>query len=126
MGHISRRGSNSLLNVKSKSYSVEIVKMVKQNNDWRLNSLFQQVLRSATSIHANIRESAFAQSPLDFVSKLTIARKEANETLGWLEILYDSDSMPESWFESLYPQCDELISMLTASIKTTKQNNNLI
>ena len=125
MGQITRRGNNSPLNVKSKSFSVEIVEMVKQSNDWRLNSLFQQLLRSATSIHANIRESEFAQSPADFVSKLSIARKEANETLGWLEILYDSDSLYESWFVRLYPQCDELVSILTASIKTTKQNNNL-
>ena len=125
MAHISRRGSNSLLNTKSKSFSVDIVTMVKQNNDWRINSLFQQVIRSGTSIHANIRESEFAQSPADFVSKLSIARKEANETLGWLEVLYDSDSITELWFERLYPQCDELLSMLTASIKTTKQNNNL-
>ena len=125
MGQITRRGSNSPLNVKSKCFSVEIVKMVKQSNDWRLNSLFQQLLRSATSIHANIRESEFAQSPADFISKLSIARKEANETLGWLEILYDSGSLSESWFIRLYPQCDELVSILTASIKTTKQNNNL-
>ena len=125
MAHISRRGSNSLLNTKSKSFSVDIVTMVKQNNDWRINSLFQQVIRSGTSIHANIRESEFAQSPADFVSKLSIARKEANETLGWLEVLYNSDSITELWFERLYPQCDELLSMLTASIKTTKQNNNL-
>ena len=125
MAHISRRGSNSLLNTKSKSFSVDIVTMVKQNNDWRINSLFQQVIRSGTSIHANIRESEFAQSPADFVSKLSIARKEANETLGWLEVLYNSNSITELWFERLYPQCDELLSMLTASIKTTKQNNNL-
>lgn len=125
MGHIARRESNSLLNTKSKSFSVDIVSMVKQNNDWHINALFQQILRSGTSIHANIRESEFAQSPADFVSKLSIARKEANETLGWLEILYDSSAMPKSWFERLYPPCDELLSILTASIKTTKQNNNL-
>ena len=125
MGHIARRESNSQLNRKSKSFSVEIVSMVKQNNDWRINSLFQQVIRSGTSIHANVRESEFAQSPADFVSKLSIARKEANETLGWLEVLYDSNSITEPWFERLYPLCDELVSMLIVSIKTAKQNNNL-
>ena len=99
--------------------------MVKQSNDWRMNSLFQQFLRSSTSIHANIRESEFAQSPADFVAKLSIARKEANETLGWLEVLYDSNTIDELWFGRLYPQCNELLSMLTASIKTTKLNSNL-
>ncbi|MBO4907187.1 MAG: four helix bundle protein [Bacteroidaceae bacterium] len=125
MGHIAKQGRSSILNERSKSFSVDIVNMVKQNNDWRLNSLFQQVLRSATSIHANIRESEFAQSPADFISKLSIARKEANETMGWLEVLFESQSMSEAWFITLHQQCDELLSILTASIKTTKQNYNL-
>ena len=125
MEHIARRGSASQLNIKSKNFAVSIVNMVKQNNDMRLNSLFQQVLRSATSIHANIRESEYAQSPADFISKLSISRKEANEALGWLEILKDSQSIDDVWFSRLYPLCNELISMLTASIKTTKLNNNL-
>ena len=78
MGHIARQGSDSPLYIKSKSFAVDIVNMVKQNNDWRVNSLFQQVLRSGTSIHANIRESEFAHSLADFVLKLTISLKEAN------------------------------------------------
>ena len=125
MAQITRRGEQSLLNVKSKQFAVEIVSMIKQQNDWRLNSLYQQVLRSATSVHANIRESEFAQSPADFISKLSIARKEANETLGWLEILRDSDSISEQWSNRLYPICNELGALLTASIKTIKRNNNL-
>ena len=125
MVQITRRGTDSPLNVKSKIFAVSAVEMVKQSNDWRMNSLFQQFLRSRTSIHANIRESEFAQSPADFVAKLSIARKEANETLGWLEVLYDSNTIDELWFGRLYPQCNELLSMLTASIKTTKLNNNL-
>ena len=125
MVQITRRGTDSPLNVKSKIFAVSAVEMVKQSNDWRMNSLFQQFLRSSTSIHANIRESEFAQSPADFVTKLSIARKEANETLGWLEVLYDSNTIDELWFGRLYPQCNELLSMLTASIKTTKLNNNL-
>ena len=125
MVQITRRGTDSPLNVKSKIFAVSAVEMVKQSNDWRMNSLFQQFLRSSTSIHANIRESEFAQSPADLVAKLSIARKEANETLGWLEVLYDSNTIDELWFGRLYPQCNELLSMLTASIKTTKLNNNL-
>ena len=125
MVQITRRGTDSPLNVKSKIFAVSAVEMVKQSNDWRMNSLFQQFLRSSTSIHANIRESEFAQSPADLVAKLSIARKEANETLGWLEVLYDSNTIDELWFRRLYPQCNELLSMLTASIKTTKLNNNL-
>jgi four helix bundle protein len=103
---------------------VKLIKSIK--NDWTLSSLFQQILRSATSIHANIRESEYAQSTSDFISKLSIALKEANETQGWLEILVESDCLAQEAFSSLYADCDELISMLSASVKTTKRNNGLL
>ena len=125
MGHITRQGKDSPLHTKSLSFAVDIVKMVKQNNDWRVNSLFQQILRSGTSIHANVRESEFAHSSADFISKLTISLKEANETKGWLEVLYESDCIDETSFGSLYPRCKELTAILVASIKTSKTNKNL-
>jgi four helix bundle protein len=125
MGHITRQGKDSPLHTKSLSFAVDIVKMVKQNNDWRVNSLFQQILRSGTSIHANVRESEFAHSSADFISKLTISLKEANETKGWLEVLYESDCIDETSFDSLYPRCKELTAILVASIKTSKTNKNL-
>ena len=125
MGHIAKQSSDSPLHVKSKQFAVTVVRMVKQNNDWRVNSLFQQVLRSGTSIHANVRESEFAQSSPDFISKLTISLKEANETKGWLEVLYEAECMDSSTFNDLYPRCKELIAILVASIKTAKINNNL-
>ena len=125
MGHIARQGNESPLHVKSRVFAVSIVKMVKKNNDWRVNSLFQQILRSGTSIHANVRESEYAQSISDFISKLTISLKEANETKGWLEILYESDCLEEADFNSMYDQCKELIAILVASIKTAKKNKDL-
>ena len=125
MGHIAKQFSDSPLHTKSQHFAVAIVKMVKQNNDWRVNSLFQQVLRSGTSIHANVRESEFAQSPPDFISKLTISLKEANETKGWLEVLHDAGCLDEPTYLNLYSLCKELIAMLVASIKTTKINYNL-
>ena len=127
MQQITRRGERSLLNTKSKAFAVRIVKLIKSiKNDWTLSSLFEQILRSATSIHANIRESEYAQSTSDFISKLSIALKEANETQGWLEILVESDCLAQEAFSSLYADCDELISMLSASVKTTKRNNGLL
>ncbi len=124
MSFNAKQRDESPLHVKSKAFAVRMVKMVKSlNDDWRLASLFQQVLRSGTSIHANIRESEFAQSAADFISKLSIALKEANETQGWLEVLNASDCMSDVAFESLNTDCDELISLLTASIKTAKRNN---
>lgn len=123
MGYITRQGADSPLHVKSKYFAVAIVRMVKQNNDWRVNSLFQQILRSGTSIHANVRESEFAQSPPDFITKLTISLKEANETKGWLEVLYEAGCLDESTFCNLHHLCKELIAILVASIKTAKNNN---
>lgn len=124
MGHITKREKDSLLNVKSKDFAIAIVKMVKQNNDWRVNSLFQQILRSGTSIHANVRESEFAQTPPDFIAKLSISLKEANETKGWLEVLYGADCLDEIIFNTLYSDCKELIAILVASLKTAKNNLN--
>ena len=127
MQQITKRGSDSPLHVKSKAFAVRIVRMVKLlGKDWCLSSLFQQILRSSTSIHANVRESEFAQSPSDFVSKMHIALKEANETQGWLEILYESECIEKNAYDSLYVDTEELISLLSASIKTVKRNNGLL
>ena len=82
----------------------------------------KQLLRSGTSIGANARESNNAQSAADFVNKLSIALKEADETAYWLELLYESGFIEQSHFESLYNDLKELIALLTASIKTSKQN----
>ena len=81
----------------------------------------KQLLRSGTSIGANARESNNAQSAADFVNKLSIALKEADETAYWLELLYESGIIEQSHFESLYNDLKELIALLTASIKTSKQ-----
>lgn len=125
MGHIARHDNDSPLHMKSLIFAVAIVNMVKQNNDWRVNSLFQQILRSGTSIHANVRESEYAQSISDFISKLTISLKEANETKGWLEILFEADCIDDTVFNSLYANCKELIAILVASIKTAKNNKEI-
>ena len=82
----------------------------------------KQLLRSGTSIGANARESNNAQGAADFVNKLSIALKEADETAYWLELLYESGIIEQSHFESLYNDLKELIALLTASIKTSKQN----
>ena len=125
MGHIARHDNDSPLHMKSLIFAVAIVNVVKQNNDWRVNSLFQQILRSGTSIHANVRESEYAQSISDFISKLTISLKEANETKGWLEILFEADCIDDTVFNSLYANCKELIAILVASIKTAKNNKEI-
>ena len=81
----------------------------------------KQVLRSGTSIGANIAEAVYGSSRKDFVAKLQISRKEAAETLYWLELLNSCDYIPDEIFRSLQTDCREILLMLTASVKTTSE-----
>ena len=84
--------------------------------------LSKQLLRSGTSIGANVREAEQAQSKPDFIHKLSIAIKETNETLYWLELLGQSGYLRKIEFESIYQDCIELIKLLTSIIKKSKTN----
>ena len=95
------------------------------DNDWKLQAIYKQVLRSGTSISANVHESEFAQSPSYFASKLHIALKEANETMNWLNLLHDTNILSEKEFDSMSKDCDEVIALLISSIKTIKKNNQI-
>lgn len=110
--------------VKSKSYSfaVRIVKayqyLSKQQNEFVLS---KQLLRSGTAIGALIAESENAQSKPDFISKLNIALKEANETQYWLCLLKDTAILDEKMFQSLNADCSELVALLVSIIKSSKK-----
>ena len=109
----------------SKQFAVDIVNLctdIKENR--KSNVLLNQVLRSGTSIGANIRESKNAQSSLDFINKLSIALKEADETAYWLELLTESKTIEQNISSSLFSELNEIISLLTSIIKTTKNNIN--
>ena len=84
----------------------------------------KQVLRSGTSIGANIRESVNAQSRMDFINKLNIALKEANETEYWLELIHESGIIDDKQFDSIYNDCGKIAATLTKIIKTTKSTQN--
>ena len=84
--------------------------------------MINQVFRSGTAIGALVSESTYTQSPADFVNKLSIALKECNETLYWLNILKDTEYLKEQEFESISSDCQELLALLISSIKTSKQN----
>ena len=84
--------------------------------------LVNQLLRSATSIGANVHEAQYAQSTKDFISKLEIALKEASETGYWLELLYRTKYIDEQTFKTLSSKCTSLRVMLIASCKTAKEN----
>ncbi len=82
----------------------------------------KQVLRSGTSIGANVKEAVRAQSKADFYSKLNIALKEASETEYWLELLCEGGYIDKISFDSIYQDCQEILKLLMAITKTQKDN----
>ena len=95
--------------------------MVAEHKEFALS---KQVLRSGTSIGANIEESIHAQSKTDFIHKLSISQKEASETSYWIKLLRDSDYLNNKLASSLLNDCEEIQKLLTSSIKTAKSNLN--
>ncbi len=122
---INYRREGSILHIKSYAFAVRITRMFLHfaGNDWKLQAIYKQVLRSGTSVSANVHESEFAQSPSDFSFKLHIALKEANETMNWLNLLHDTEQLSDKEFDSMATDCSELIALLVSSIKTVKRNN---
>jgi len=114
----------NILKDKSYQFAIRIVKLAKYLQEEKKDFILSnQVLRSGTAIGALIAESEFAQSKPDFISKLHISIKEANETKYWLRLLKDSFFINEKMYDSLNPDLIELIKILTSSIKTAKENN---
>ena len=114
---------NSPLQSKSRDFAIRIIGCYKyiteQKNEMVMS---KQLLRCGTSIGANTRESKNAQSRMDFLSKLNIALKEADETEYWLDLLHETRYIDDKMYNSLNSDCVELIKMLTAIIKKLKDN----
>jgi four helix bundle protein len=114
----------SVVGEKSLAFAKRVAKLYRFLFDKKKEHILsKQILRSGTSIGANIREGLFAQSRKDFISKMNIALKEAGETEYWLEVLHSAEYLSEKEFISLKNDNDELIKLLTATVKTTKENN---
>ena len=108
---------------KSKAFALRIIRLARFLREEKHEYvLYRQILRSGTSIGANIREAARGQSRADFYTKLTIALKEADETAYWLELLHESGYIRKDAFESMYQDCQELIRLLTAITKTLRRD----
>ena len=115
---------NNQIAIDSKKYAIRIVNLYKYLNDVKKEFVMsKQILRSGTSIGANISESVFAQSRQDFVSKLSISLKEASETKYWLELLHETDFINDVQFDSLLDENSKLIGTLVNIINSTKNNN---
>jgi four helix bundle protein len=116
--------AKSILKDKSYSFAIRIVKLSQQlQSDRKEFVLSKQLIRSGTAVGALIKEAEFGQSRPDFIHKMSIALKEANETEYWLYLLKDTSFIDEKLFESLQSDCNELISMLVATVKTLKAKN---
>ena len=115
--------AENVLLVKSKKFALRIIKLC----NWLRSEkseyiLVKQIIRSGTSIGANLHEAHYAQSHNDFIAKVQISLKEAGETAYWLELLYESEYISKTEFDSIHTDCKELIKMLVSTLKTAKSN----
>lgn len=107
---------------KSKAFAVRIVRMYQYLcSEKQEYVLSKQVLRSGTSIGANVKEALRGQSRQDFVFKLNISLKEASETEYWLELLHETGYISDTQFQSMHTECVELIKILTSIINSSKK-----
>lgn len=112
--------SESKLRTVSMAFAVRILNLVKELKEQHESIISNQIGRSGTSIGANIFEANYAQGRKDFVSKLEIALKEANETGYWLELLHQTHYIDDDTYSELTSQCKSIRAMLVASCKTAK------
>ena len=113
---------NDKLSVLSMDFAVSIINLVKRLKENKEHIISNQIGRSGTSIGANIREAQYAHGKADFIAKLQIALKEANETGYWLELLYKTNYLTEPQYKQLDSACTGIRAMLVASINTAKEN----
>lgn len=110
---------------KSKDFAIDTIMICKDiSNVNKEYVLTRQLIKSATSVGANIHESKYAQSTADFVSKMQIALKECYESEYWLEIMLKTNYLNDENYKKLYAECCELRRMLISSINTAKSNSS--
>ena len=113
---------NNLILDESKKFALRIIRLyqflTKEKHEYILS---KQIMRSGTSIGANVREAVQGQSRPDFLSKMSIALKEASESEYWLELLYESDYISEAEFKSIYADCNRINRILISIVKSTRK-----
>ncbi|MBI3883419.1 MAG: four helix bundle protein [Sphingobacteriales bacterium] len=111
----------NILKVKSFDFAVRVINLYKylkkEHNEFIVS---KQLIRSGTSIGAIIREAEHAESLKDFIHKLSICLKEVNESKYWLDLFFVTDFLTKNMYDSLNNDCEELLKLLTASVKTSK------
>ena len=106
---------------KSKAFALDVIALCNELRDKNEFVMSKQILRSATSIGANYSEAVCAESPQDFIHKVSISLKEANETYFWLDLLHDSKNINDERYNDLKAKVEELFKMLNSSSITVKQ-----
>src|SRR5688572_18092706 len=112
----------NIIKDKSFTFAIDIVylykKLVKTDKEFIMS---RQLLKSGTSIGANVREAEFAQSKPDFINKMSIGLKEANETDYWIDLLHATDFLDEQEFEKYKPKSQEMLRLLVSIVKASKE-----
>ncbi|MBQ3710612.1 MAG: four helix bundle protein [Bacteroidales bacterium] len=118
-------GPKSIVGDKSLAFAKRIARcFVFLKEQKKETVMSKQLLRSGTSIGANVREGQYAQSKKDFISKMSIALKEAGETNYWLDVLHSVKYLSDEEYSSLNKDNDELLNLLASIVKTSKEKNN--
>ena len=109
------------LKQRTKTFAVEIVKFTRKlPNDVATDHIARQLVRSGTAVGSNYRASCRGKSRADFVSKMTTVEEEADETLFWLEVLVETDTVPRKAVATLMDEAEQLLRIVVASIKTAR------
>ena len=113
------------IEVKSYDFAIRIVNLHKYlNRQKEIHSLSNQMLRSGTAIGALIQEAVHAQSKADFLNKMNVSLKEANETMYWIRLLHSTYYLKDNEFASIHKDCEEIVKLLASIVKTTKASLN--
>jgi four helix bundle protein len=114
--------ADNIIKTKTYKFAVDIVNLykylVKEKREFGLS---KQLLKSGTSIAANVREGTYAQSNADFIHKFSISQKEADETLFWLELLKDTEYISEETFDKYFDECTQIMKIISKIIITSKK-----
>ncbi|MDT8418297.1 MAG: four helix bundle protein [Lutibacter sp.] len=112
---------DNVIKVKSFSFAIEIVGLYKYLTETKREFVMsRQLLKSGTSVGANVREAEFAQSKLDFINKMSISLKEANESDYWLELLYITNYIDENTYKDFKIKISEILKLLVSIVKSSK------
>ena len=113
------------MKARTKKFALRVIRLVESlTNTKTANVIGNQLLRSGTSVGANYRAACRAKSTADFISKLSIVEEENDESIYWIELLIESETVKENLLQNLMEEADEILSIIVSSIKTLKEKRN--